>query len=66
MSENNENWLEVSDESVIEVEDIVRFDHDDKSYCVYKLEDGYYATDGYCTHETVHLEDGLVLSLIHI
>ena len=59
MSENNENWLEVSDESGIEVEDIVRFDHDDKSYCVYKLEDGYYATDGYCTHETVHLEDGL-------
>lgn len=28
MSENNENWLEVSDESGIEVEDIVRFDHD--------------------------------------
>ena len=61
MSENNENWLEVTEESGIEVEDIVRFDHDDKSYCVYKLEDGYYATDGYCTHETVHLEDGLVV-----
>ena len=61
MSENNENWLEVAEESGIEVEDIVRFDHDDKSYCVYKLEDGYYATDGYCTHETVHLEDGLVV-----
>ena len=60
MSENNENWLEVSDESGIEIEDIVRFDHDDKTYCIYKLEDGYYATDGFCTHETVHLEDGLV------
>jgi len=61
MSENNENWVEVSDESGIEVEDIVRFDHDNKTYCVYKLEDGYYATDGLCTHETVHLEDGLVI-----
>ena len=61
MSENNENWLEVSDESGIEVEDIVRFDHDNKTYCIYKLEDGYYATDGLCTHETVHLEDGLVM-----
>ena len=61
MSENNENWLEVSDESGIEVEDIVRFDHDNKTYCVYKLEDGYYATDGFCTHEAVHLEDGLVM-----
>jgi len=61
MSENNENWVEVSDESGIEVEDIVRFDHDNKTYCVYKLEDSYYATDGLCTHETVHLEDGLVI-----
>ena len=61
MSENNENWLEVSDESGIEVEDIIRFDHDNKTYCVYKLEDGYYATDGFCTHEAVHLEDGLVI-----
>ena len=62
MSENNENWLEVAEESGIEVEDIVRFDHDDKSYCVYKLEDGYYATDGNCTHEEFHLEDGLVMN----
>ena len=61
MSEKNENWLEVSDESGIEVEDIVRFDYNNKTYCVYKLEDGYYATDGLCTHETVHLEDGLVI-----
>ena len=61
MSEINEGWLEVSEEVGIEVEDIIRFDHDNKTYCVYKLEDGYYATDGLCTHETVHLEDGLVM-----
>ena len=61
MTENNENWLEVSDETGIELEDIVRFDHNNNTYCIYKLEDGYYATDGLCTHETVHLEDGLVI-----
>ena len=61
MSEINEGWLEVSEEAGIEVEDIIRFDHENKTYCVYKLEDGYYATDGLCTHETVHLEDGLVM-----
>ena len=58
MSEINEGWLEVSEEAGIEVEDIIRFDHDNKTYCVYKLEDGYYledATDGLCTHETVGL-----------
>ena len=52
MSEINEGWLEVSEEAGIEVEDIIRFDHENKTYCVYKLEDGYYATDGLCTHET--------------
>ena len=61
MSENNENWLEVSEESGIEVEDILRFDHNNKTYCIYKLEDGFFATDGFCTHEDVHLEDGLVI-----
>ena len=61
MSENNENWLEVSEESGIEVEDILRFDHNNKTYCIYKLEDGFFATDGFCTHEAVHLEDGLVI-----
>ena len=45
----------------IDMEDLVRFDHADRTFCVYRLEDGYYATDGMCTHETVHLEDGLVM-----
>ena len=59
MSENN--WIEVAKADSIDMDDLIRFDHDEKTYCVYKLEDGYYATDGLCTHETVHLEDGLVM-----
>lgn len=61
MSEQNENWQLVGTTDNIDVEDIIRFDYQDKTYCVYRLEDGYYATDGICTHEAVHLEDGLVM-----
>ena len=59
MSDNN--WILVGTADNVEVEDIIRFDHNDKTFCVYKLEDGFYATDGICTHEAVHLEDGLVM-----
>ena len=59
MSDNN--WILVGTADNVEVEDIIRFDHNDKTFCVYKLEDGFYATDGICTHEDVHLEDGLVM-----
>ena len=59
MSDNN--WILVGTTDNVEVEDIIRFDHNDKTFCVYKLEDGFYATDGICTHEAVHLEDGVVM-----
>ena len=57
----DDNWVLVGTTDNIEVEDIIRFDHNDRTFCVYKLEDGFYATDGICTHEDVHLEDGLVM-----
>ena len=60
MSENNQNWNLVCKVDEVDLEDLIRFDYNDKTYCIYKLEDGFYATDGICTHEAVHLEDGLV------
>ena len=54
MENENENWQLVNGTADMEIEDIVRFDHDNKTYCVYKLEDGFFATDGICTHEAVH------------
>ena len=54
-------WVYVCDTEEIDLEDTKRFDHNDKTYCLYHLEDGFYATDGLCTHEDVHLEDGLVM-----
>ena len=61
MVNENENWQLVSGTENIDIEDIIRFDHDNKTYCIYRLEDGYFATDGVCTHEAVHLEEGLVM-----
>ena len=61
MNMTEENWLFVRETKDIEEDDIIRFDNEGKTYCIYLLEDGFYATDGMCTHEAVHLEDGLVI-----
>ena len=55
------NWVFVCRSDEIDMEDTKRFDHDGKTFCIYRLEDGFFATDGLCTHESVHLEDGLVM-----
>tara|TARA_B110000495_G_C22769586_1_gene450414 strand:- start:110 stop:430 length:321 start_codon:yes stop_codon:yes gene_type:complete len=61
MSDELKNWFFVSETTGIEEEDIIRFDHEERTFCIYMLEDGFYATDGICTHESVHLEEGLVM-----
>ena len=57
----SDEWKLVCKVEDIEMEDLIRFDYEDKTFCVYRLEDGFYATDGICTHEAVHLEEGLVM-----
>ena len=57
----NNNWVLVGEADSIEMEDLIRFDHKDKTYCVYHIQDGFFATDGICTHEAVHLQEGLVM-----
>ena len=55
-------WVEACAAEDIEEEDLVRFDHGGRSFAIYRSPDGaYFATDGLCTHEQVHLEDGLVM-----
>lgn len=55
-----ENWVDVCATDEIDDEDLIRFDHGEQSYCVYNTVRGYFATDGYCTHEEEHLEYGIV------
>ncbi len=55
-------WIEVCELDEIEPEDVMRFDHDGRTFAVYRAPDGTpFATDGLCTHEQVHLADGLVM-----
>lgn len=58
-------WIEACATNDIVREDVMRFDHDGRSYAIYRApDDTYYATDGLCTHEKVHLADGLVMDNI--
>lgn len=55
-------WVAACEADEIDEEDVVRFDHAGRTFAVYRLEgDEYRATDGLCTHERVHLADGLVM-----
>ncbi len=56
------DWIEVCDADAIDAEDVIRFDHGTRTFAIYRSpDDAYFATDGLCTHEQVHLADGLVM-----
>ena len=46
----------------IDEEDVMRFDHGDRTYAIYRTMGGkIFATDGLCTHEQQHLAEGIVI-----
>lgn len=56
------SWTIVCTKDEIGLEDVRRFDLGSRSFAIYRSpEDVVYATDGLCTHESVHLADGLVI-----
>lgn len=58
----DEGWVEACEVDEIDEEDVVPFDHDGRTFAIYRSpQDTFHATDGYCTHETAHLADGLVM-----
>lgn len=58
-------WVDVCAVDDIEEEDVIRFDQGERTFAVYRsLEGDVFATDGLCTHEQVHLADGLVMDEI--
>jgi 3-phenylpropionate/trans-cinnamate dioxygenase ferredoxin subunit len=55
-------WVEVCGVDEIDQEDVIRFDHDARTFAIYRSpEDTFHATDGLCTHEHAHQADGLVM-----
>jgi 3-phenylpropionate/trans-cinnamate dioxygenase ferredoxin subunit len=58
-------WINACGTDDIEPEDVIRFDHDGRTFALYRTEDDrYFATAGLCTHEAVHLSSGLVMGTI--
>lgn len=58
-------WIEACDRDDVESEDVIRFDHAGRTFAIYRApDDRYYATDGLCSHEHVHLADGLEMDHI--
>ena len=54
-------WVEICVSEFLKTEDVIRFDHQQKTYAIYRTIEGtLYATDGICTHGNTHLADGLV------
>lgn len=56
------DWVEACGTGDVDEEDVIRFDHGTRTFAIYRSpDDVFYATDGLCTHEAVHLADGLVM-----
>lgn len=55
-------WIEACAVDDIDEEDVIRFDHAGRTFAIYRSpDDRFFATDGLCTHERVHLSGGLVM-----
>lgn len=55
-------WVRACAVDDVEPEDLVRFDHEGRTFAIYRSpDDAFFATDGLCTHEQVHLAGGLVM-----
>lgn len=57
-------WVDAAAFDEIEDEDVIRFDHTGRTFAIYRVGNETYATDGLCTHEHVHLADGLVMDYV--
>ncbi|WP_261327413.1 MocE family 2Fe-2S type ferredoxin [Rhizobium leguminosarum] len=57
-----ETWIDAGAANDIDEEDVIRFDYDGRTFAIYHSPDGrFFATDGLCTHEKIHLANGLVM-----
>lgn len=58
----NDQWVEACKAEDVPRDGLVRFDHGDQTYAIYRTQDdGHYATAGLCTHARVHLAGGFAI-----
>ena len=58
------DWIRVCACEEIDEEDLIGWEHEGHKYAIYNTEQGFFATDGLCTHEAQGLEDGLVIGTV--
>jgi MocE subfamily Rieske [2Fe-2S] domain protein len=57
-----DGWVEACAATDLRPSDVIRFDHGQKTYALYRIGNGQlYATDGVCTHGNTHLSEGLIV-----
>ena len=61
MSTPGPGWQRVGPTDELDVEDVMPFDFNSREYAIYHTIDGYFASDGMCTHEAEPLADGIVI-----
>lgn len=55
-------WIDACSTDDISAEDVIRFDRGSRTFAIYQNHEGeFFCTDGLCTHEEIHLADGLVM-----
>jgi 3-phenylpropionate/trans-cinnamate dioxygenase ferredoxin component len=55
-------WVDAGKIDEIEIEGAKRFDHGGRTFAIFRNDSGdLFCTDGLCTHEEMHLADGLVM-----
>ena len=58
-------WVAACKAGDVAAEDVIRFDHGGRTFAIYRTaDDRFYATDGLCTHEKIHLAHGFVMDTI--
>lgn len=56
------DWIDACAVDDVEADDALRLDRGDATYAIYRTQgDEWFATDGLCTHQQVHLADGLLM-----
>ena len=64
MTSDSNEWFFVDTIDALDEDDFMRFDHRGETYILYKVKGELFATDGLCTHEAQHLEDGVLIGHI--
>jgi 3-phenylpropionate/trans-cinnamate dioxygenase ferredoxin subunit len=58
-------WIDACGTDEIDEEDVKRWDHEGRTFALYHSPDGeFFCTDGLCTHESIHLAEGLVMDYV--